>query len=57
MNEKTDWHPTACNLCYANCGVLVQVDRESGDILKVRGDKQHPASKGYVCNKAARINF
>ena len=57
MNEETDWHPTACNLCYANCGVLVQVDRESGDILKVRGDKQHPASKGYVCNKAARINF
>ena len=22
------WHPTACNLCYANCGVLVRLDEE-----------------------------
>ena len=53
----TQFHPTACNLCYANCGVLVQLDDTGTQIVKVRGDKAHPVSKGYTCNKAARINF
>lgn len=54
MSEPV-FKPTACNLCYANCGVLAQV--EGGHIVKVRGDKSHPVSKGYTCNKAARIDF
>ena len=53
----TQFHPTACNLCYANCGVLVQLDDTGTQIVKVRGDKAHPISKGYTCNKAARINY
>ena len=53
--SETQQHPTACNLCYANCGVLATVDQT--DILKVRGDKSHPASKGYLCNKASRLNY
>ena len=53
----TQFHPTACNLCYANCGVLVQLDDTGTQIVKVRGDKAHPVSKGYTCNKAARINY
>ncbi|MEM7362615.1 MAG: molybdopterin-dependent oxidoreductase [Pseudomonadota bacterium] len=51
----SEFIPTACNLCYANCGILAQV--EDGHIVKVRGDKNHPVSKGYTCNKAARIDF
>ena len=51
----SEFLPTACNLCYANCGILAQV--EDGHIVKVRGDKNHPVSKGYTCNKAARIDF
>jgi anaerobic selenocysteine-containing dehydrogenase len=47
--------PTACNLCYANCGILVQVD--DGHIVKVRGDRDHPASRGYLCNKASRLDY
>jgi anaerobic selenocysteine-containing dehydrogenase len=47
--------PTACNLCYANCGILVQVD--DGHIVKVRGDWDHPASRGYLCNKASRLDY
>ena len=53
--STTDFRPTACNLCYANCGILVQV--EDREIIKIRGDKAHVASKGYTCNKAARINY
>ena len=51
------WHPTACNLCYANCGVLVRLNDSGRVIEKVKGDRAHPVSKGYTCNKAAQINY
>ena len=50
-----EWRKTACNLCYVNCGLEVAV--EDGRITKVRGDKAHPKSQGYLCNKAARIPY
>jgi len=54
---EPEFKPTACNLCYVNCGILVQLDDEARQIVKVRGDKAHPVSRGYVCNKASRINY
>jgi len=53
--SKAGWQKTACNICYVNCGVEVLVD--NGRITKVRGDRDHPKSEGYLCNKAARIPF
>ena len=53
--SQAQWHKTACNLCYVNCGLEVAV--EDGRIAKVRGDKSNPKSQGYLCNKAARIPF
>ena len=50
-----DWRKTACNLCYVNCGLEVLIDNDR--IAKVRGDRDNPKSKGYLCNKAARIPF
>ncbi|MCY4565482.1 MAG: hypothetical protein OXE40_13530, partial [Gammaproteobacteria bacterium] len=53
-----EWKPTACNLCYANCGVLARMDEETGRVIeKIKGDREHPVSKGYLCNKASRINY
>lgn len=49
-----DWQPTACILCECNCGVIVQVDDRK--LVKIRGDKEHPASQGYTCNKALRLD-
>src|SRR6201987_5908251 len=49
----SEWKKTACNICYVNCGVEVLVD--DGKIIKVRGDRDNPKSRGYLCNKAARI--
>ena len=59
MTSKTDEYRTsACNLCFVNCGIKVQLGGEDGrQITKVRGDEDHPTSKGYICNKAARINY
>lgn len=49
-----EWQPTACILCECNCGIVVQV--EDGHLAKIRGDKNHPASQGYTCNKALRLD-
>lgn len=51
---STDWQPTACILCECNCGIVVQIENRS--IAKIRGDKNHPASQGYTCNKALRLD-
>jgi len=49
---------TACNLCFVNCGVKVKLGGEDGrEFVKVVGDKDHPTSAGYICNKAARLDF
>lgn len=59
MNDKVEnWHKTACNLCFVNCGLRVQLGGEDGrTITKVRGDEDHPTSKGYICNKASRLDY
>jgi formate dehydrogenase len=50
----TSWQPTACILCECNCGIVVQLDGRR--LAKIRGDKDHPASQGYTCNKALRLD-
>ena len=49
-----DWKSTACILCECNCGIVVQL--EGRTLAKIRGDKDHPASQGYTCNKALRLD-
>ena len=55
--RSADWKPTACILCECNCGILVQLGGPDGRRLEqIRGDKAHPASKGYTCQKALRLD-
>lgn len=44
---------TACILCSRNCGL--RIDVEDGRFKQIRGDSSHPISKGYLCQKAARL--
>lgn len=44
---------TACILCSRNCGLVVEI--ENGNFSRIRGDDDHPVSKGYICQKAARL--
>jgi anaerobic selenocysteine-containing dehydrogenase len=44
---------TACILCSRNCGLTVET--ENGKFVKIHGDEAHPISKGYICQKAARL--
>ena len=48
-----EWKQTACILCSINCGVEVKLD--GPHFARVRGDKEHPASEGYTCEKALRL--
>jgi anaerobic selenocysteine-containing dehydrogenase len=47
-------HHTACILCECNCGL--EVDVEDGHLVRIRGDRAHPSSRGYACEKPHRLD-
>ena len=54
----TQWNPTACILCECNCGIEVQFeDGDARRFKRFRGDKAHPGSQGYACEKPHRLDF
>ena len=55
MPEVDSYQPTACNLCSLNCGIEIEV--ENRRFKRIRGDKSHPSSRGYLCQKASRLDF
>jgi len=59
MSETNrEWRATACILCECNCGIEVQLGGDDGRRLeRVRGDKRHPASQGYACEKPSRLDY
>jgi anaerobic selenocysteine-containing dehydrogenase len=48
------WQQSACILCSINCGIEVQL--EDRRLARIRGDKAHPASQGYTCEKPTRLD-
>jgi anaerobic selenocysteine-containing dehydrogenase len=42
-----------CRVCTVQCGLLV--DLEDDRVVRVRGDKGHPASRGYTCPKGRAL--
>lgn len=38
-----------CTFCAGNCAVLVHV--KDGQILKIEGNKDHPISRGFICER------
>ncbi len=52
------WKATACILCECNCGIEVALGGEDGRrLVKFRGDRRHPASVGYACEKPHRLDY
>ena len=39
--------------CYCTCGLLARVG-DSGELLSVRGDPEHPITRGITCPRAAK---
>ncbi|HET6950341.1 MAG TPA: molybdopterin-dependent oxidoreductase [Acidimicrobiales bacterium] len=57
VTEASAWKQTACILCECNCGIEVRLGGDDGRrFARIRGDKAHPASEGYTCEKALRLD-
>ncbi len=57
VEKKYTLVPTSCFNCEAGCGLLAYFDQESGEIRKIEGNPEHPASRGRNCAKGpATIN-
>lgn len=54
MSVDGVWGKTACILCECNCGLEVLVKDRT--LVKIRGDKDHPNSAGYTCEKPLRLD-
>ena len=50
---KSTPHYRNCNLCEAICGIEITV--RDGQHLDIRGDKDDPFSRGYICPKAVAL--
>jgi anaerobic selenocysteine-containing dehydrogenase len=53
--KDEQWKKTACIICALNCGLEVQT--EGKKIVRIRADKEHPVSQGYLCEKAQRMDY
>lgn len=42
-----------CRVCTSVCGILVDVDGDQ--VIRVRGDQDHPFSHGYTCGKGRAL--
>lgn len=49
------WKKTSCVLCSQNCGLEVKI--QDNRIVQVKGDKDNPRSRGYVCVKGINIAY
>lgn len=52
-DDNSSLHYRSCNLCEAICGIEITVEAEQR--LDIRGDKDDPFSRGYICPKAAAL--
>lgn len=50
---STKQHFRTCNLCEAMCGIVIEHDENS--VLSIKGDKEDPFSKGFICPKAVAL--
>jgi anaerobic selenocysteine-containing dehydrogenase len=56
--DAVELRKTYCKICVTHCGIVAEVANDS-KILKVKGDRDHPITKGYSCPKgrATGLNY
>jgi len=54
MTKPTQTRSTYCRICEAACGLRVDLDA-AGQPFRIRPDRQHPVSQGFVCAKGTRF--
>ena len=53
--ESGATHAAACILCDSNCGLNITL--EGRTLARIMGNKDHPSSQGYTCQKAIRLDY
>ena len=53
INTDAQTHFRTCNLCEAMCGIVIKHDGKK--VLSIKGDKDDPFSKGYICPKVTAL--
>ena len=51
-NNNQHRHFRSCNICEAICGIEITVENNH---LNIRGDKEDPFSRGFICPKAVAL--
>lgn len=51
-NPRTE-HRSFCRFCIALCGIVVTT--EGDQVVRIRGDEEHPLSRGYTCPKGRAL--
>ena len=46
-------HVTFCRICEPYCGLIVSV--AGGRVTEIKGDKDNPSSRGYLCPKGSSM--
>lgn len=56
--SSTRSEKTFCRVCVVTCGLIVDVDTREGheQIVRIRGDDDHPVTKGYSCVKGRALD-
>ncbi len=50
--NQEQWIKTTCPRdCYDGCGIIVH--KRNGEIIKVKGNRDHPSTRGPLCAKCA----
>jgi anaerobic selenocysteine-containing dehydrogenase len=52
-SKAPETHYRSCNICEAICGIEITIRED--DTLDIRGDKNDPFSRGYICPKAVAL--
>ncbi|MBB3047622.1 anaerobic selenocysteine-containing dehydrogenase [Litorivivens lipolytica] len=47
----------SCPTCEASCGLVLEVDRASKQVISIKGDPEDERSKGYVCAKSQAFRY
>jgi thiosulfate reductase / polysulfide reductase chain A len=40
-----------CFFCWNQCGVTALIDKKTGELVGMRGDADHPLSRGFICER------
>jgi thiosulfate reductase/polysulfide reductase chain A len=49
LSPGTEIKKSICTFCAGNCGVLVHV--KDNQVIKIEGNKDHPISRGFICER------